>query len=248
MMFRRLLELHQAALASRAAAEGMLVSAAAHIILVGGTFILTHRPERNPEPAETFSPVQYLIPADKLAGLRPQEEKITWTALTTASAGEGFGFRDEKKEEPRDEQRLEIVVAKGDSAEMDAAKEDLLAQPPIALGDSIKTELEVDSAVVRYEDSASPPYPESMLRRRLEGLVLVQYVVDTTGHADTASFRVLSTTHVDFARAVKSTLPGMRFRPAMMSSRRVPQLVQQPFAFKIIDTARVARDRRPPER
>jgi protein TonB len=98
------------------------------------------------------------------------------------------------------------------------------------------TEFMVDSAVVRYEDGASPAYPESMLRRRIEGSVIVQYVVDTLGHADTLTFRVISATHADFARAVKSTLPRMRFRPAIMANRLVPQLVQQPFAFRIQDT------------
>ena len=81
------------------------------------------------------------------------------------------------------------------------------------------------------------------MKRRIEGSVIVQYVVDTLGHADTTTFRVIAATHADFARAVKSTLPYMRFRPAIMANRLVPQLVQQPFAFKITDTTIV---RRPP--
>ena len=105
------------------------------------------------------------------------------------------------------------------------------------------TELQVDSAAVRYENSAAPSYPESMLRRRIEGSVIVQYVVDTLGHADTLTFRVIAATHVDFARAVKNTLPFMRFRPAVMANRHVPQLVQQPFSFRIQDTTIV---RKPP--
>lgn len=124
----------------------------------------------------------------------------------------------------------------GKSDDTEAAAKALEAQQPIALGDSIMTELQVDSAVVRYEDGAAPSYPESMLRRRIEGSVIVQYVVDTLGHADTTTFRVISATHVDFARAVKNTLPRMRFRPAVMANRLVPQLVQQPFAFRIQDT------------
>jgi protein TonB len=106
------------------------------------------------------------------------------------------------------------------------------------------TEFMVDSAAVRYENSAAPAYPESMLRKHIEGSVIVQYVVDTLGHADTLTFRVVSATHVEFARAVKSTLPYMRFRPAVMANRLVPQLVQQPFSFRIQDTTTV---RRPPE-
>jgi TonB family protein len=249
MLFSRLLESHRLAAETRAIAQGFLISAAAHVVLVGGSVIATHRSEAAPEPSETFTPVEYLVPKEKLAGMRPQQEKITWTTL---AAGEGSGFRAEAAEPPRDEEKLEVVVAKGDSAEIDAAREDLVAQPPIALGDSIMTELQVDSAVVRYENSAAPPYPESMLRRRIEGVVLVQYVVDTLGRADTLSFRVLSATHADFARAVRNTLPFMRFRPAIMANHRVSQLVQQPFAFKIVDTvatqATSDRTRKPPER
>jgi TonB family protein len=140
---------------------------------------------------------------------------------------------------------VEIVLPEGKAAETDAAAKTEEAQPPIALGDSIMTEFMVDSAVVRYEDGASPAYPESMLRRRIEGSVIVQYVVDTLGHADTLTFRVISATHADFARAVKTTLPRMRFRPAIMANRLVPQLVQQPFAFRILDTTTAVRARPP---
>ena len=136
-------------------------------------------------------------------------------------------------------------MPKGVSTDEDAAAKAMEEQPPIALGDSIMTELQVDSTVVRYESSAAPSYPESMLRRRMEGLVIVQYVVDTLGRADTTTFRVVSTTHADFARAVRSVLPHIHFRPAMMANRLVPQLVQQPFSFKIQDTVRT-RASRPP--
>jgi TonB family protein len=131
---------------------------------------------------------------------------------------------------------MEVVLPEGKADDTDAAKKNAEVQPPIALGDSIMTEFMVDSAVVRVEDGAAPAYPESMLKRRIEGMVIVQYVVDTLGHADTSSFRVIQATHADFARAVKMTLPNMRFRPAIMANRLVPQLVQQPFAFKIQDT------------
>ena len=114
---------------------------------------------------------------------------------------------------------------------------------PIPLGDSIMMEFMVDSAVMRQDDGVAPQYPASMLKRRIEGSVIVQYVVDTLGRADTATFRVITATHTDFARAVKATLPQMRFRPAIMANKLVPQLVQQPFAFKIQDTTLL---RKPP--
>jgi TonB family protein len=239
MPFARLLESQRAAEASRAMAEGVAVSSAAHALLLVGWLALHRDVERVAvSPDQRFTPVEYFVPRDRIPGLRPQQETVTWTALSPVS-GQGFA----PKEAARSSDRLEIEVPRGTMREMAVAPEALERLPPIALGDSIKTELEVDSAVIRYEDGVAPTYPPVLLRRRMEGSVLVQYVVDTLGHADTSTFRVLSATHPDFARAVKAALPDMRFRPAIMASRLVPQLVQQPFAFRIVDTTRT---RRPP--
>ena len=235
MLFARLLEKQRAAVATEAVLEGAGISALAHGLLIGGWLFFGRDIERvRPEPAEVFTPVEYLIPKDRLAGMRPVRETVTFTTLA-ANVGEGFAG-EQPKAEPRDEPRLEVVMPKGKTDDTDAAPKAEEAQKPIALGDSIMTELQVDSAVVRYEDGAAPSYPEAMLKRRIEGSVIVQYVVDTLGHADTSTFRVIAATHADFARAVKTTLPRMRFRPAIMANRLVPQLVQQPFAFKIQDT------------
>jgi TonB family protein len=241
MLFARLLESQRAAVATQAMLEGAGVSALVHGLLIGGYLFLNRDVEHvRPAPDSMFTPVQWLVPKDRIPG-RPQRETVTWTTLANR-AGEGFAA-DESRQAQRDEPRMEVVVPEGKAADTDAAAATELAQPPIALGDSIMTEYMVDSAVVRVEDGAAPPYPESMLRRRIEGSVIVQYVVDTLGHPDTLTFRVISATHADFARAVKATLPRMRFRPAIMANRLVPQLVQQPFAFRIQDTTLL---RKPP--
>jgi len=59
-------------------------------------------------------------------------------------------------------------------------------------------------------------------------------VVDTTGLVDTTSFHVISSTHPEFAQSVREALPGMRFSPAILRSKKVRQLVEQPFMFKIV--------------
>lgn len=241
MLFARLLESQRAAVTTEAMLEGAGVSALVHGMLIGGyLFMMRDVTPVRPEPDATFTPVQWLVPKDMLPG-RPQRETVTWTSLAT-TMGEGFADPS-TADQRRDEPRMEVVLPEGKKDDTDAAAKKEEALPPIALGDSIMTEFMVDSAVVRYEDGASPAYPESMLRRRIEGSVLVQYVVDTLGHADTTTFRVISATHADFALAVKRTLPRMRFRPAVMANKLVPQLVQQPFAFRIQDTTIV---RRPP--
>lgn len=231
-------------LASGAYVRGLVVSAAVHFLAVGG-WIGTSEGEVPEKPPEDFTPVEYLIPKDRLAASRAVQEKVTFTSLLPSGAGLGFDIP-EPEPPPKE---LAVAAPKGDSTDTEAAKNDLFDQPPIPLGDSIRTELEVDSAVKRYDDSAAPEYPPELLRRRIEGYAIVQYVVDTTGRADTTTFRVVSASHVEFAKAVKATLPFMRFRPAIVANRRVPQLVQQPFAFRIVDSTTTAADgeRRPPQ-
>lgn len=241
MIFRRLVELHQSMLASGAYVRGLVVSVAAHLLIVGG-WVGSSTDEAPDAPPSDFTPVEYLVPKDRLVASRPVQEKVTFTSLTTDESGAGHSVP-EIETGPKE---LEVVAPKGDSAETQVAEEDFFDQPPIPLGDSIRTELEVDSAVIRYDDAAAPEYPADLLRRRVEGYVIVQYVVDTAGRADTTTFRVVSASHVEFARAVRRTLPLMRFRPAVVANQRVPQLVQQPFAFRIVDSTSADVSRRPP--
>jgi len=81
----------------------------------------------------------------------------------------------------------------------------------------------------------NPPavYPASLRRDGVEGDVLVQFVVDDEGRADTSSFKVIKSSHDLFTQSVFSALPQMRFVPAQLKGKSVRQLVQQPFAFRI---------------
>lgn len=106
------------------------------------------------------------------------------------------------------------------------------ALPPV-VGDSILTEIEVDSTVERHPWSAAPQYPPELLSANIEGSVSVTYVVDTTGFADSSSLRVVEATHPEFVESVRKAIPGMRFRPALLSGTKVRQLVAQTFSFRI---------------
>jgi protein TonB len=94
-------------------------------------------------------------------------------------------------------------------------------------------EFQVEKPVVQAPGSAAPRYPEILKSAGVEGEVLAQFTVDTTGRAEPSSFKVLKTSHELFALAVKNALPGMRFLPAEVGGKRVKQLVQQPFVFAI---------------
>ena len=94
-------------------------------------------------------------------------------------------------------------------------------------------EFQVEKPVVQAPGSSAPRYPDILKSAGVEGEVLAQFVVDTTGHAEVGTFKVLKTSHELFAAAVRNALPSMRFLPAEVGGRKVKQLVQQPFVFAI---------------
>ena len=63
--------------------------------------------------------------------------------------------------------------------------------------------------------------------------MLAQFVVDTTGRVEVATFKVIRKSHDLFEAAVRSALPQMRFLAAEVGGRKVKQLVQQPFVFAL---------------
>jgi len=92
---------------------------------------------------------------------------------------------------------------------------------------------EVDIEVVAIPGTGSPRYPEMLRSAGTEGQVIAQFVVNEKGRADQKSFKVVSSTHPQFAESVQRALPQMRFKPAKIAGKPVSQLVQQLFVFKI---------------
>ena len=94
-------------------------------------------------------------------------------------------------------------------------------------------EFQVEKPVVAAPGSPSPRYPEILRTAGVEGEVLAQFVVDTTGRVEMNTFKVLKSSHDMFIAAVRNAMPNMRFIPAEVGGRRVKQLVQQPYTFNI---------------
>jgi protein TonB len=101
-------------------------------------------------------------------------------------------------------------------------------------GNQIYAESQVEKPVMAIQGSASPRYPEVLKAAGVQGEVVATFVVDTTGRADPASFKVVTATNDLFGAAVRTALPGMRFLPAEIGGRKVKQQVQQPFVFTIV--------------
>jgi len=94
-------------------------------------------------------------------------------------------------------------------------------------------EFQVEKQVSPYPGNPAPRYPDMLRSANVEGEVLAQFVVDTTGKADMSQFKVLKSTHDLFTNAVKASLPNMKFYPAEVGGKKVKQLVQMPFQFSL---------------
>lgn len=92
---------------------------------------------------------------------------------------------------------------------------------------------EVESAAAAIDGTIRPEYPPALRSLGIEGQVVAQFVVNEDGHAEPKSFRTLSSTNEVFAEAVRRSLLRMRFHPARLGGKPVPQLVQQLFVFRL---------------
>ena len=80
---------------------------------------------------------------------------------------------------------------------------------------------------------AHPRYPESLRSASIDGRVLIEFLVDTTGRVDMRSVRVISSTHDLFTKAVTDALPSFRFKPAEINGHRIAARAQMPFEFQL---------------
>jgi TonB family protein len=95
-------------------------------------------------------------------------------------------------------------------------------------------EFQVEKQVETAAGSPQPRYPAALKQANVQGEVLVQFVVDTTGRADMRTFKVLRSSDNGFTQAVRDVLPRMQFNPAELHGVKVRQMVHQPFTFALM--------------
>ena len=100
-------------------------------------------------------------------------------------------------------------------------------------GDQPYFDFQVEKPVVMAPGAQGPAYPDMLRSAGIEGQVLAQFVVDTTGRAEMNTFKALKSDNDLFTTAVRNALQRMRFLPAEVGGRKVKQLVQQPFQFSL---------------
>jgi protein TonB len=89
----------------------------------------------------------------------------------------------------------------------------------------------VETSVVPAPNAPAPEYPAALRTMRLDGEVLVQFVVDTNGVIDLNSLRVRQTTHPLFVDAVRVVLGKWQFTPGKRDGHLVRQWVQRRIKF-----------------
>lgn len=90
-----------------------------------------------------------------------------------------------------------------------------------------------ERGAVALPGNPRPRYPEVLRAAALEGTVLAEFVIDTTGAIEVQTVQIIASDHPRFERAVREVLPRLRFLPAEAGGRKVRQLVRQPFEFRL---------------
>jgi TonB family protein len=92
---------------------------------------------------------------------------------------------------------------------------------------------EADRAAAPKPGAPTPLYPPGLQAAGIEGIVSVEFVVDSAGVADGRHIRILSSDYPAFSAAARDVIARTRYFPAEAHGRRVAQLVEQSFVFRI---------------
>jgi protein TonB len=92
---------------------------------------------------------------------------------------------------------------------------------------------QVEKGATPLTGNPRPHYPSLLQSAQVDGEVLAQFVVDSSGLVDMATFRAIRTTDELFTEAVKRVLVRWKFQPAEVGGRKVRQLVQMPLTFRV---------------
>jgi TonB family protein len=201
----------------------VVVSVAAHFVLLGA-FVDASGPPPAGMEEPSFRPVFYLAPPNRPLTEMGGGERIRYVALGSGGAGSGPGEA-VGSEEGTARPAIPTPGERGDETGVPAPSES---------DEPVFTIIEVDEEAARVATSAAPAYPPQLLSEGVEGTVVVRYVVEANGLADSSSLVILSATRREFADAVRAAIPFMRFTPARIDERPVRQLVEQPFSFRIL--------------
>lgn len=195
--------------------------------------------------------IVFLAPPPSAAAAPPEAEQLTYADLPGGEGEAATSGIDDGAESELVGAGLPQGGETGASEGAESAAAEAGSELPAS--DSVFMDWQVDNPVAFDAASAAPAYPDSLQASGVEGMVIAQFVVDTTGQVEQGTFVLLESSHRRFTESVRDALPKMLFRPAEVNGRRIKQLVQQPFIFRIepraapadtaavVDSGRVAR-------
>lgn len=101
---------------------------------------------------------------------------------------------------------------------------------PVELGQVFQSS-QLDDPAQRIS-GPDPRFPPVMASAGISGSVDLEYIVDTTGHAEPNSIKVIAKTHEAFVEPAKETILKSVYRPARYKGEPVRQQVRQRISFK----------------
>lgn len=212
------------------AGRGVVV-AALHGLVIAGAIRVSTVPHTVPEKPKAIimiydRPVQPPAPEPVSQTETPSDAPVVdgpKVELPTAPVDVPTGIPPITDAPPLDPERLRRVVSTitsggrhGDSTSMS----------------TVLSVTQVDEAAIAIHQPA-PRYPPVLQTAGVEGRVMVQFIIDTTGHMEPASFRILETTNPGFNAAAEETLQKSVFRPARVRGAPVRQRTVQAIVFRI---------------
>lgn len=125
-----------------------------------------------------------------------------------------------------------IVASSADFARVVSGAGDGAGNPLPSPGATFRAD-QVEKQVAVLPGGSPPHYPEALRIAGVEGEIVAVFIVDAQGRVEAASISFLHSDGGGFEREVRATLRDMRFAPAEVGGRKVRQLVQMPFLFKL---------------
>lgn len=81
--------------------------------------------------------------------------------------------------------------------------------------------------------SPPPQYPELLRQAGIQGRVMLQAIVDTTGRVEPKSVKIMQSSHPEFDQPSRTWILHALFRPARVHGRAVRVLVEVPVVYSI---------------
>ncbi len=216
--------------------SGSMISIAAHAGIVGALVVATAQATvpRTAERRETE--VKFTVAPPKLPPAVPVEKRV----YTVAPVAKGFAVLRPPIDIPTSLPAIDLTLPPtdlnnytgvGKPGGIGAGMQGATGVAPTE--GTVFLESQVEKPVMMLPGTSGPTYPESLRAAGIEGHVMAQFVVDTTGRVDLSSITIVESENPLFSAAVRSALSRTRYLPAEAHGGRVAQLVQQSFQFTV---------------